>query len=118
MSLKTSLVAAASLGIAGGLAKAEANADNKPAAEEKCYGANSCKGTSKCGVSKSDVEATKSTFGDKFSKTKTHDCAGMNECGGSKGVLAWTMVPKGTCIKDKGGFMIESKDGKKVVVSK
>lgn len=116
MSIKSSLLAAATVGLS--LASNVESAVAAPAAnEEKCYGINSCKGTAKCGVSKSDVEATKAVFGDKFAKSATHDCAGHNACGASAGLLNWTTVPKGECVK-KGGFLIVEKKGKKTVVSK
>lgn len=115
MSLKSKLLASATLGLAAGTVAAPAFAMEKAGGQEKCWGANSCKGTAKCGVSKDDIEATKAVFGDKFAKSKTHACAGMNECGGAAGHLNWVSVPKGTCIKEKKGFLIEEEKGKKVV---
>ena len=115
MSLKSKLLASAALGLAAGALSAPALASEKAGGEEKCWGVNSCKGTAKCGVSKDDIEATKSAFGEKFAKSKTHACAGMNECGGSAGHLNWTSVAKGTCLKEKKGFLIEDAKGKKVV---
>ena len=120
MSLKKSLVSAASLGLAAGatLAAAPALAIDKAAGEEKCYGINSCKGTGKCGIGKSEVEATKTVFGERFAKSAVHDCSGSNTCGASVGQLNFISVPKGKCISEKKGFLIESKGGKKIVVSK
>lgn len=119
MSLKNTLIASATLGLAattGPLGSHSAlAADAKATGEEKCYGTNTCKGTAKCGVSKTDIEATKAAFGDKFAKSAMHDCAGQNGCGASTGQLNWTSVPKGTCIKEKKGFLIEDKGGKKSV---
>ena len=119
MSIKNALIASATLGLAaatGPLASESALASGaKATGEEKCYGANTCKGTAKCGVSKADIEVTKAAFGDKFAKSAVHDCAGQNECGASMGLLNWTSVPKGTCIKEKKGFLIEDKGGKKSV---
>ncbi len=51
----------------------------------RCYGVNSCKGTSLCA-------------------TATNDCAGLNECKG-KGVL---VKPASTCLKE-GGTLAEPK---------
>jgi uncharacterized membrane protein len=121
MSLKSKLFASATLGLAAGALSAPALASDKPASEEKCYGINSCKGTAKCGVSKSDIEVANKAFGEAYASSKTHDCAGHNECGGKDkagafgGQLNWTSVPKGTCIKEKKGFLIEEKGGKKTV---
>ena len=120
MSLKQKLLASASLGLAAGAALpgVALGSEAKPAGEEKCWGINSCGKSGACAVDAKDVEATKAVFGEKFAKTKVHGCAGQSICGGSMGQLNWVKVPKGTCIKDKKGFLIEDKGGKKVVVSK
>lgn len=120
MSIKSSLLSAAALGLAaGGLVSTHAPAlAASSSGYEKCWGINSCKGTAGCGVSKSDIEATKQAFGDKYAKSSTHDCGGHNACAAAKtGELNWVKVPKETCIS-KGGFLIQEKAGKKVVVSK
>jgi hypothetical protein len=83
--------------------------------KEKCWGINKCKDFGKCGVAKSDVEATKEAFGDKFAKSKLHDCAGDGNCAAAKGELAWTEVPAGTCISKEHGFMIVKEGDKKVL---
>jgi len=115
---KNALLAAASLSLAAAPFTAGSAVAAPPANEEKCWGVNSCKGTTGCGVAKSDIEATKAAFGDKFAKSSTHDCGGHNSCAASKtGELNWVKVPKGTCVA-KGGFLIAEKGGKKVVVNK
>jgi uncharacterized membrane protein len=73
------LVALASVSIAG-----PANAAGKEA-PGRCYGANSCKGTSLCA-------------------TAHGDCKGLNDCKG-KGVL---VMPKSECLK-QGGSLTEPK---------
>jgi uncharacterized membrane protein len=120
MSLKQKLLASASLSLAAGaaLSTPAMAADSKPAGEDKCWGITSCGKSAACAVDSKDVDATKAAFGDKFAKTKVHGCAGQNICGGSMGQLNWVKVPKGTCIKEKKGFLIEEKAGKKVVVAK
>lgn len=121
MSIKSALLSAATVGLAAGAAlSSTALAGDKKSAggDEKCWGANSCKGTAKCGVGKADIEATKAAFGEKFAASKTHDCAGSNECGASSGQLNWISVPKGTCVKEKKGFLIVDKGGKKSIVQK
>jgi len=119
MSKKSSLLAAASLGLAAGALPYASTALAAPkTGEEKCWGINSCKGTTGCGVSKSDIEATKEAFGDKYAKSSTHDCSGHSSCAAAKtGELNWVKVPKGACVS-KGGFLITEKAGKKVVVTK
>jgi hypothetical protein len=85
---------------------------------EQCWGVNKCAGFSGCTVSKSDIEATKEVFKKKFAKTTTHDCSGDNKCSADKGQLAYVEVAKGYCLKIKGGFLIETVNGKKKVVTK
>lgn len=121
MSIKSALLSAATVGLAAGatLSTTALAEDTKSAGgEDKCWGVNACKGTAKCGVGKTDIEATKAAFGEKFAASKTHDCAGSNECGASSGHLNWVSVPKGTCVKEKKGFLIVEKGGKKAVVQK
>lgn len=116
MSVRNQVLNAAMIGLTLGTmtaASTPAHAEDK--AEEKCFGINACASHAKCGVSKSDIEATKETFKDKFAKSVTHDCAGLGKCGADKGQLGWQKVAKGTCLTS-GGFLIESKNGKKVVV--
>ena len=116
MTVRAHVLKAAMLGLTLGSAMAPtaASAKDDAKAEEKCYGINKCASHAKCGVSKSDVAATKADFGEKFAKTKTHDCAGTGSCAAAKGNLGWTMVAKGSCLKE-GGFFIEgSGDAKKV----
>lgn len=119
MSHKSKFLAAASIGIAAGISLSEApraDAAEEKIEVEKCYGINSCKGNSACGISKADIEATKSVFKKKFAKSQTHDCSGMGNCAAAKGSLEWLQVAKGSCLKIVGGFLIEDKetDGKKV----
>lgn len=127
MSLKEKLAAAvlASLGAASvGLAQSATTATGtaKPAApeakQEKCWGINKSSADTSCGVSKSDIEATKEVFKKKFAKSVTHDCSGSGKCGAAKGHLGWINVPEGTCISKSKGFLIVEKDGKKVVQNK
>lgn len=116
------LTKAALTGLVFGLApqhqigQAEMNA--VPSVTEKCFGINSCKGTSSCSVSKADIEVANSTFKNKFSKSKIHSCAGANTCSAKNGRLDWVPVAKGACLKIEGGFLIEDKDGKKIVKQK
>ncbi|KJK24416.1 hypothetical protein UB46_11085 [Burkholderiaceae bacterium 16] len=75
------LVALSSLASMAVPAHAAGNDD----APGRCYGVNSCKGTSLCA-------------------TATNDCAGLNDCKG-KGVL---VKPASTCLKE-GGTLTEPK---------
>ena len=83
----------------------------------KCYGVNSCKGHSGCGVKSDDVAAVKMLLGDdfetQFGKTKTHSCAAHGSCGAKQHVLNWTKVSADDC-KTQGGIVIEEQDGMKV----
>lgn len=115
------LTKAALAGLACGLAQQNlAEADMKPSATEveKCFGINSCQGTASCSVSKADIEAVKAVFKDRFSKSRVHGCMGANSCAAKNGRLDWVTVAKGNCLKIEGGFLIEDKDGKKIVKQK
>lgn len=106
------------LGVASQHQNANAEMTAAPSETEKCFGINSCKGTASCSVSKADIEAANVTFKNKFSKSKIHSCAGANACSAKNGRLDWLPVAKGTCLKIEGGFLIEDKDGKKIVKQK
>ena len=84
----------------------------------KCYGINSCKGHSGCGVKADDVAAVKMLLGDEqfnaqFGKTKTHSCAAHGSCGAKQHILNWTKVGADEC-KASSGIVIEEQDGSKV----
>src|SRR6266581_8253012 len=82
----------------------------------KCYGVNSCKGHSGCGVKSDDVSAVRMLLGgaefkEQFGKTKTHSCAAHGSCGAKQHVLNWTKVSGDEC-KAQGGIVIEEAEGK------
>lgn len=85
---------------------------------ENCYGINKCKGMGNCGIGKKDIEAANQHFKGKYKKSATMDCAGNNTCAAKKGILSWVPVGKGHCLKIAGGFLIQEKDGKRIVVEK
>lgn len=116
-------VSAISMG-AQGASQKEVKAEKKEVKAEKtqvkvdkvnCYGVSSCKGKSACAVTKDDVEATKAVFKDKFTKTVPHGCHGFDA--NKPGQLSYVSLPQDECFK-KEGFLIEDKDGKRVVVVK
>ncbi len=119
--IKATIYAAALAGLAvgnAGAARAHGSGTSSgsgSAAKEKCFGMNKCKDFAKCSIGKSDVEATKEAFGEKFAKSKLHDCAGDGSCAAAKGGLGWIEVPGGTCIKKEGGFLIVKEGDKKIV---
>jgi hypothetical protein len=88
MKSHTSLASAAALVALAIASVAPAHADDKAAAKEelaRCYGINTCKGTSLCATAK-------------------NDCKGLNTCKG-EGVLVKT---KSECLKE-GGTLTEPK---------
>ena len=133
MSLKNTLLAAALSGIAIGQASADdkqkkaqtpKKKEQKPLddsyvatpspdrpmgnypTEEYCWGINKCKMFTFCGVTKEDIEATAKAFGDKYKNSTVHNCSMMGKCSADKGILGFTYVKKGTCIKVHKGFQI------------
>lgn len=119
--MKGSFYALALAGLAVGFADpADAKGNHPKKAKgdkkvEKCWGINACKDHTACGVGKSDIEATKEAFGDKFAKSATHDCGGAGECAAAKGQLGWKEVEEGTCISKEKGFLIVKEGDKKVL---
>jgi hypothetical protein len=86
--------------------------------EVKCYGVNSCKGHSGCSLTADDVSAVRNSLGEKdfkarFGKTKTHSCGAHASCGASSKILNWTSISEDSC-QEKGGYIVEEQDGKKV----
>jgi hypothetical protein len=117
---KKFILAAALCGIA--LGAQAANKTQKEAPQtvslsvEKCYGINKCKGFNSCEVAQSDIAAVKAKFKNKFAKTSPYSCSGEVKGSAQKGYLGWLYVEAEACLKIEGGFLIEEKDGKKVVV--
>lgn len=83
---------------------------------EKCFGIQKCKGMNVCGVDASDIKAVNETFKNKFAKNSPYECAGNVPASAQNGGLGWLYVAKESCVKVAGGFLIETKNGKKVVV--
>ena len=118
MSHQNKLMSAALAGLAVGMAAAstEGRAEEKKAdAAVQCYGVNSCKGQNACSVSKDQVKVAAETFGLKFAKSKSLDCAGSSACAGKAGNLAWVNKPAADCFKD-GGFIFEKQKDNKLVI--
>jgi hypothetical protein len=114
---KDKLLMAAIAGITLGVGSASlASAADKD--EVKCYGVNSCGHHSKCSVGADDLDAFKTLLGEKdyaakFGKSEAHACGSHAKCGASSQILNWNTTTGGEC-HDKGGFVVETKDGKKV----
>ncbi|HET7294258.1 MAG TPA: hypothetical protein VFM88_17675 [Vicinamibacteria bacterium] len=86
--------------------------------EVKCWGINACGSHAKCSVGEDDLAAFKALLGAKefaakFGKSEAHGCGSHASCGGSSQILNWTTATAGEC-KAKGGYLVETKDGKKV----
>jgi hypothetical protein len=116
MSLKNSLLSAASLGLASGSALAQSA--NTPATHPmshsvgsgvKCFGVNTCKGSGTCVVTKEQITAANQAFKNQFSKAQAHECGGNNGCGAKAGYLEWIKkADKAECFS-AGGFVFEKK---------
>ncbi|NBO38600.1 hypothetical protein EBU99_08455 [bacterium] len=116
MSLKKSLLSAASLGFASGSMMAHAaNESAAPALAHAdgtgviCFGINTCKGTGNCAVTKEQIKVANQVFKNKFKNAKPHECAGMNGCGAKDGNLEF--IKKATTLDcfSSGGFVFEKK---------
>jgi len=92
------------------------------AAEEpgdvKCFGINGCGAHAKCSVSDADLKAFRTLLGDKeygirFGKSEAHSCGSHAKCGASSKILNWVPTSLQEC-KDKGGYVVEEVEKKKV----
>lgn len=116
MTLRNSLLTAASLGFASG--SALAHSANTPATQPmnhsagsgvKCFGANSCKGSGTCAVTKEQITLANQAFKNQFSKAQAHECGGNNGCGAKAGYLEWIKkADKAECFT-AGGFVFTKK---------
>lgn len=117
---KSALVAAALCGVSLGMQAAAKEGDKPPQAVtqevERCYGINRCKGMNSCDVSQSDIAAANAKYKNKFKNNSPYGCSGEVKGPAKKGYLGWIYVEAEGCLKVDGGFLIEDKDGKKVVV--
>ena len=80
--------------------------------EELCYGINECRAHTFCAVAPEEIEAANKHFNNKFKNSAPHACAAQGTCAAKEGVLGFTYVKKGTCIKVHKGFYIEYQDSK------
>ena len=122
MSLKNALLSAAVVGISTGSALAEA-AEAKatlssmdahlPKDGVQCFGANTCKGTASCAVTKEQIKVANEVFKNKFLNAKPHDCGSMNSCGASTGNLDWVKKANAKECFQAGGFVFEKGVDKK-----
>lgn len=117
MSLKKSLLSAAALGLSSGSVLALATESKTTTAMDKhvpvdgvqCFGANTCKGTATCAVTKEQIRVANQAFKNKFAKAKPHDCGGGNTCGASTGNLDWIKKANADECFKAGGFVFEKK---------
>lgn len=127
MSLKKSLLSAATLGLASGTALAQST--NTPAPESMghahapakgvmCFGTNTCKGTGSCVVTKEQITAANQAFKNQFKKSQAHECGGSNACGAKEGYLEWVKKPSNADCFAAGGFVFEKKLDKKTKTEK
>lgn len=117
MTKKEKLLMAAVAGITLGISTPPAHAEEAQD-QVHCYGVNGCGSHAKCSVSAEDLAAAKTLLGEKeygkaFAKSEAHSCGSHAKCGASSKILNWTPTSAGEC-HDKGGIVIETKDGKKV----
>jgi hypothetical protein len=116
MSLKESLLNAASLGLASGLLLAQPSSaqgaddmKHEPASGVKCFGVQSCKGNATCAVTREQVKVAQQVFKKKFKHAKAHSCGGGNGCGAQSGFLEWVQKPSEKDCLTAGGFVFEKK---------
>ncbi len=116
MSLKDSLKAAASLGLASGVLLSQSSSANaaddmkhEPASGVKCFGVQSCKGNATCAVTREQVKVAQQVFKNKFKHAKAHSCGGGNGCGAKAGYLEWVQKPSEKDCLTAGGFVYEKK---------
>lgn len=115
MTTKSKLLSAAAVGISSG--SLVVSAADKPAPSMldmhapkdgvQCFGANTCKGTASCAVTKEQIKVANEVFKNKFMKAKPHECGGGNSCGASTGNLDWIKKANPQDCFKAGGFVFE-----------
>lgn len=116
MTIKSSLLSAASLGLASGSILAQAS--NTPATQPmlhepvggvKCFGINTCKGSGSCVVTKEQIKVANQVFKNQYLASQPHECGGNNACGAKAGYLEWIKKPSNKDCFTAGGFVFEKK---------
>jgi hypothetical protein len=74
--------------------------------EEYCFGINKCKAYTFCGITPKDIAAANKSFSNKYKNSTPHNCSKQGKCAAVKGILGFTYVKKGTCLKVHKGFKI------------